>query len=112
MFYCSPETITLSELASLLNLKDNRAAKKWLKEKNIFLHTRGKEKYIYKWHFDFAQQLMIVEDLKRQNPATWFKFYQKDKSRPELTEAVFEVHPPMSIVKNRISTKHLKTFIS
>ena len=111
MFYIEPVTITLSELTNRLNFKDNRATKKWLGKNQIFLHTRGKEKYIYKWNFDLIQQLTIVEDLKRRYPATWHKFYQIDKSRPELTEAVYELHPPRSIVKPVVSLKGLKKFV-
>ena len=97
--FIDPTTITLSELTTQLNHKDNRATKRWLKEKNIFLHTRGKEKYIFKWHFDLAIQLTIVEELKVTHPTNWHILYALNASNPEITATVLSLHPPKVTVK-------------
>lgn len=105
------EKITLNEVALLLNKKDNRAAKKWLKEKGIEKQLYGKPLQIYKWFVDVEIQKEMVEILRKKYPSNWAQIYALNSTDQEMTNLIFYFYPPPHGIEKNINNNNVKRYI-
>jgi len=106
-----PTRMSLTEVSSRINKKDNRSIKNWLSKNNIKLIKDGNDYFVYKWLFEFSEQLKIVEQLKEIYPNSWHKLYEAASTNEKMKNAIFLKHPPTNLVmknqqnNNKIITK-------
>lgn len=103
--------LNLSQLKQKLEIEKEEGIKKWLKLHGIPLHSKGREKVVYEFSVDLAMQIELVEDLKRQYPTKWHKIYAANSSCDRMTNAVFEVYPPISAVSESNRSKTPKRYL-
>lgn len=64
------ELLTLKEVGVLINRKDNRSIKKWIRDHRIPIHKDGRE-FVYRLQVEQELWRPFAEDLVERYPNTW-----------------------------------------
>jgi hypothetical protein len=103
------DTLTIPQVAIMINVKDNGTAKKWLKNKGIKIHNFTKTTFVYQIEVASEIDKPFVLQLRNQYPDKWKERYRdvvKDFAVYNLLISKLEDTPtPTPTVKARIVNK-------
>lgn len=68
--------ITLKQIGDEVNLRNQKAIRKWLMERGITIHKLSSKTYVYKIDFDLHSDKPLVMNLRRNNPRNWKEMYR------------------------------------
>jgi deoxyribodipyrimidine photolyase len=72
----SLDTLTIPQVAELINVKDIQCAKKWLKEHGIKIHKFSKAPFVYAIEVASELDKPYVINLRNQFPDKWKERYR------------------------------------
>lgn len=75
-FGSSLKTLTLAQVAILINAKDNDTAKKWLNENGIQIHKRAGKPFVYEIEVSCEMDRPYVINLRNKFPHMWKELYR------------------------------------
>ena len=106
----SLDTLTLSQVAEIINVKDIESAKKWLQEKNIKIHRFLNNSFVYQIEVDSEIDKPFVQQLRNKYPDKWKDRYRdvvKDLSVYNLTVTLLddEISPIPRVKFSKIDKK-------
>ena len=106
----SLDTLTLSQVAEKINVKDIESAKKWLQEKNIKIHRFLNNSFVYQIEVDSEIDKPFVQQLRNKYPDKWKDRYRdvvKDLSVYNLTVTLLddEISPIPRVKFSKIDKK-------
>lgn len=103
------DLLTISQVAELLNLKDNESAKKWLKKNGIKTYKFSKCLFVYKIEIAAAIDRPFVINLRNKFPDRWKSRYRdvvKDLAVFNLLVSEIEESPtPIPCVRPKLINK-------
>lgn len=83
----SQPRLTLRQVATELNYKDESATRKWLKKMGVQIHRTAKDNYVYQIELDLILERPYVNSLRIKHPQKWKEMYRvvcKDNTLYEL----------------------------
>lgn len=83
----SLQTLTISEVSTILKFKNDLTTRKWLKGNGIQIHRLSKKSFVYQIDLDLVLDKPFVMNLKRNYPQNWkdrYRYAVKDKSLYDL----------------------------
>ena len=110
LFLYIPESIRVSQVCSILGLKDNRAAIKWLNANGVPISTVGNHNVVDRFLFEFKRQQLFVEQLRNSYPNNWFDIYEENTPDKGMVKSIRELYPELTVV-NKTRNKHITKFI-
>lgn len=111
LFFLHIEYLQIKDVAKLLGLKDSRSAKNWLSDNNIPISNIGNKDVVHKFLFEFKQQQIVVEELRKCYPNNWFEIYDAKTDDKGMVKAIQELYPNIKkakINRNHIGNKYIK----
>ena len=103
------DTLTIPQVAIMINVKDNGTAKKWLKNKGIKIHNFTKTTFVYQIEVASEIDKPFVLQLRNQYPDKWKERYRdvvKDFAVYNLLLSKIEDIPTQTpTVKSRMVNK-------
>ena len=103
------DTLTIPQVAIMINVKDNGTAKKWLKNKGIKIHNFTKTTFVYQIEVASEIDKPFVLQLRNQYPDKWKERYRdvvKDFAVYNLLLSKIEDTPTQTpTVKSRMVNK-------
>jgi hypothetical protein len=73
LFYIN--RIYLSEVAKLINKRDNRTAKKWCEKNHLEIYKDSSGDFVFQNDFDLAFDMPLIKDLKLKYGNDWQNYY-------------------------------------
>jgi hypothetical protein len=64
-------TMSMSEIAERISLKDPEAAKRWCQANEVLIHKFSKKSFVYQFDFEYAMGKPFVLALIRKQPNHW-----------------------------------------
>ena len=68
--------LTLKQIGDEINLRNQKAIRKWLIDRGITIHKLSSKTYVYKIDFDLHSDKPLVMNLRRTNPRNWKEMYR------------------------------------
>ena len=102
--------LKIADIAKILGLKDNRSAKKWLRDNGISISVVGGKNVVDKFLFEFKRQQLLVGELRKSYPTNWFEIYDTKTEDKVMVQAIRKLYPKLDLVK-KTSQKCLNTYI-
>lgn len=68
--------LTLKQIGDEINLRNQKAIRKWLIDRGITIHKLSSKTYVYKIDFDLHCDKPLVMNLRRNNPRNWKEMYR------------------------------------
>jgi hypothetical protein len=68
--------LTLKQIGDEINLRNQKAIRKWLIDRGITIHKLSSKTYVYKIDFDLHSDKPLVINLRRNNPRNWKEMYR------------------------------------
>lgn len=68
--------LTLKHIGDEINLRNQRAIRKWLIDRGISIHKLSSKTFVYKIDFDLHSDKPLVMNLRRTNPRNWKEMYR------------------------------------
>lgn len=68
--------LTLKQIGDEINLRNQKAIRKWLIDRGITIHKLSSKTYVYKIDFDLHSDKPLVMNLRRNNPRNWKEMYR------------------------------------
>jgi deoxyribodipyrimidine photolyase len=104
------DTLTLPQVAELINVKDNESAKKWLKKNGIKIHNFSRNPFVYSIEVASEIDKPYVQQLRNKYPDKWKDRYRdvvKDLSVYNLTITLLddEISPIPRVKSSNINKK-------
>ncbi len=109
--FINVEYLKIKDVAESLGLKDSRPAEKWLQKNNIPISKIGGRRVVYKFSFEFKQQQLLVEELRKCYPSKWFEIYDAKTEDKKMVKAILELYPNDKQLKSKrslSSNKYIK----
>ena len=100
----------MKDVCDILDLKDNRAAKKWLHDNNIMISSLGGKKVVSQFSFEFKRQQLLVEELRKSYPTNWFEIYDANTQDKGMVKSILSLYPKIKANK-KIKNNRIKQII-
>ena len=99
-----------ADIASILGLKSNRAAKKWLYDNGIPINKIGNKNVVCQFSFEFKRQQIVVEELRKRYPTNWFEIYDANTEDKGMVKSILALYPKTKAV-NKTKKNRIKKYI-
>jgi len=111
LFLAHIEYLKISDIKEILDVKDNRAAKKWLKKNSIPISTVCGRKVVNQFTFKLKRQQLLVDELRLSYPNNWFEIYDANTTDKGMVQSIRALYPDVKLVKkanSNITRKFIK----
>jgi len=104
------EYLKINDIEDILDVKDNRAVKKWLNDNGIPISTISGKSVVDKFTFEFKRQQLLVEELRISYPNNWFEIYNANTTDKGMVQSIRAIYPDVKLVK-KANSNTTKRFI-
>lgn len=101
------EYLKLSEIAEILDLKDNRSVKNWLNANGVPMSNIGGN-VVDKFLFEFKRQQLLVDEIRISYPNNWFEIYNANTTDKGMVQSIRAIYPDVKLVKKANSNTKRK----
>lgn len=101
--------LSLAQVATILNIKDEVATKRWLDSNNVPIHTICKKKQVFRFDFDVALGIKHARSLKSKFAFSWQERYRLSQPNPAIIEVVLKDLSDFSIISQPTTRINVKT---
>lgn len=111
-----PHMLSVREVADLLRVKDLDTAMRWLRQKNIAIHSMGRTKKVFACEVAVVLHLLLAQGLRRKYPTTWERIYRFVAKDIDICEVVIaelkDDHMPKALNKVKPLTESDKKLLN